>query len=166
MYNEQNSCGPPSRDVLLESSFAKNVNPLPTPKSNAALRLPPDRLCLTSCNYRLKYKRPQQSNRATYTIIPGGQVPTSQTRPVFTMNQTVMPRIQIQPGAATAPTFTMTVNSSSHAAKRKMDEWGLQHVKCINICIVWHSKWKPTDRGDWQSGIWLAQQCSCVRYLE
>ena len=47
---------PPSREVLLEMARAKNATPLPVPKPTCGLRLPPDRHCLTACNYKLKFK--------------------------------------------------------------------------------------------------------------
>jgi histone H3/H4 len=52
MYTEQNTTSPPSRDVLLDVARAKNSATLPLPKATSGLRLPPDRFCLTSCNYR------------------------------------------------------------------------------------------------------------------
>ncbi len=52
MYSEQNMTSPPSRDVLLDFARAKNSAPLPVPRSTCGLRLPPDRHCLTACNYR------------------------------------------------------------------------------------------------------------------
>ena len=86
MHNEQSAVGPPTRDVLIETSRVRNSQPLPVPKSSSGLRLPPDRHCLTACNYKLKPKRLSQINR----------------------NVGQMPRIQIGGGAGT--TFTMTMN--------------------------------------------------------
>ncbi|GBP18059.1 Transcription initiation factor TFIID subunit 9 [Eumeta japonica] len=51
---EKNFTTPPPREVLLEIARGKNVNPLPTIKPHCGLRLPPDRYCLSGCNYRLK----------------------------------------------------------------------------------------------------------------
>lgn len=45
---------PPPRDVLFELARSKNVTPLPFIKPHCGLRLPPDRYCLTSCNYKLR----------------------------------------------------------------------------------------------------------------
>lgn len=56
MYAEQNVTTPPSREILLDMARTKNANPLPIPKPTCGLRLPPDRHCLTACNYRVKYK--------------------------------------------------------------------------------------------------------------
>jgi histone H3/H4 len=54
MYSEQNLTSPPSRDLLLDFARAKNAVPLPVPRPTCGLRLPPDRHCLTACNYRLR----------------------------------------------------------------------------------------------------------------
>ncbi|KAG5898081.1 hypothetical protein JTB14_001785 [Gonioctena quinquepunctata] len=45
---------PPPREVLLELAQAKNYSPLPPVKAHCGLRLPPDRYCLSSCNYTLR----------------------------------------------------------------------------------------------------------------
>lgn len=45
---------PPARDVLFEVAKAKNSTPLPLVKINCGLRLPPDRYCLSGCNYKLR----------------------------------------------------------------------------------------------------------------
>lgn len=39
---------------LLEVARAKNSQPLPLIQEKSGFRLPPDRYCLTGCNYRLK----------------------------------------------------------------------------------------------------------------
>lgn len=54
MQLERTFTNPPPRDVLLEVARAKNNVPLPFVKPNNGLRLPPDRYCLNSTNYRLK----------------------------------------------------------------------------------------------------------------
>jgi len=54
MYTEHNLTNPPTRDVLLEVASRKNNTPLPIPKASGGMRLPPDRYCLTACNYKLK----------------------------------------------------------------------------------------------------------------
>nr|ADD38027.1 Transcription initiation factor TFIID subunit 9 [Lepeophtheirus salmonis] len=57
LLTRQNFTSPPSRDVLLETSRTKNAVSLPVPKSSSgAMKLPPDRHCITACNYRLKSK--------------------------------------------------------------------------------------------------------------
>lgn len=54
MQLERTFTNPPPRDVLLEVARAKNSIPLPFIKASHGLRLPPDRYCLNSTNYRLK----------------------------------------------------------------------------------------------------------------
>ena len=36
MYNDQNFCSPPPRDVLLEVAHTRNANPLPPPKPSSS----------------------------------------------------------------------------------------------------------------------------------
>ncbi|KAJ8922372.1 hypothetical protein NQ315_004315 [Exocentrus adspersus] len=45
---------PPPREVLMEVAHLKNYSMLPSVKPHCGLRLPPDRYCLSSCNYTLK----------------------------------------------------------------------------------------------------------------
>ncbi|KAJ8970434.1 hypothetical protein NQ314_001229 [Rhamnusium bicolor] len=45
---------PPPREVVLELAHVKNYSILPSVKPHCGLRLPPDRYCLSSCNYTLK----------------------------------------------------------------------------------------------------------------
>jgi len=54
MYSDQNMTSPPPRDTLLEVARNKNNSTLPVPKLSCGLRLPPDRFCLTACNFKLK----------------------------------------------------------------------------------------------------------------
>jgi len=56
MYAEQNLTSPPTRDILLETARTKNAVPLPIPRATSGMRLPPERHCLTACNYRLRNK--------------------------------------------------------------------------------------------------------------
>ncbi|KAG7312509.1 hypothetical protein JYU34_002030 [Plutella xylostella] len=54
MQLDKSFTSPPPREVLLEIARVKNVNPLPLIKPHCGLRLPPDRYCLSGCNYKLK----------------------------------------------------------------------------------------------------------------
>lgn len=61
---------PPPREVVLECASVKNYSMLPGVKPHCGLRLPPDRHCLSSCNYTLKSaqkKGPQKTG-----FIPAG----------------------------------------------------------------------------------------------
>ena len=43
--------------ILLELARSRNSNPLPAIKPQCGIRLPPDRYCLSACNYRLRSTR-------------------------------------------------------------------------------------------------------------
>ncbi|CAH1973972.1 unnamed protein product [Acanthoscelides obtectus] len=54
LTSESTFTTPPPREVLLELAHTKNYSALPPVKPHCGLRLPPDRYCLSSCNYTLK----------------------------------------------------------------------------------------------------------------
>ena len=54
LTNESSFTMPPPREVLLDCARNKNNTPLPLIKPHCGLRLPPDRHCLSACNYILK----------------------------------------------------------------------------------------------------------------
>ncbi|XP_055709410.1 transcription initiation factor TFIID subunit 9 [Phlebotomus papatasi] len=58
MVLDKTFTSPPPRDVLLDLARSKNTAPLPLIKPHCGLRLPPDRYCLSSCNYKLKATAP------------------------------------------------------------------------------------------------------------
>ena len=127
MYNQQTAAPPPARDVLIETARVRNAQPLPVPKTSSGLRLPPDRYCLTACNYKLANnvrKTASHINRTTPTFTVRGSGVAQQSRPVI-MNQTSVPRIQIQPastgGVTPGATFTMTMNPQLTTLKRKAE---------------------------------------------
>uniref|UniRef100_A0A182N6N2 Transcription initiation factor TFIID subunit 9 n=1 Tax=Anopheles dirus TaxID=7168 RepID=A0A182N6N2_9DIPT len=60
---------PPPRDVLLEIARTRNATPLPLIKTHCGLRLPPDRYCLSACNYKLRAA--QQSKRMSKSALEG-----------------------------------------------------------------------------------------------
>ncbi|XP_053669797.1 transcription initiation factor TFIID subunit 9 [Anopheles nili] len=56
---------PPQRDVLLEIARTRNATPLPLIKTHCGLRLPPDRYCLSACNYKLRAaQQPKRMNKS------------------------------------------------------------------------------------------------------
>ena len=134
MYTDSNVTTPPPRDVLLEVARVKNNSTLPIPKPSSGLRLPPDRFCLTSCNYKLRSKRQPPprpgpyfygSTAATsssmrpkmpYTVVSNPATPmTPQMRP---MMKTTPNKIQLQPASAAGPAvYTMTINPTSGVMK-------------------------------------------------
>ncbi|XP_075220304.1 TBP-associated factor 9 isoform X1 [Lycorma delicatula] len=73
---------PPPRDILLEIARTKNNTPLPLVKPHCGVRLPPDRYCLNSCNYRMRSHNSNnkkmkqfghQSQGVTGTFMSSGQ---------------------------------------------------------------------------------------------
>lgn len=54
LSSESSFTTPPSREVIMECARNKNNTPLPIVKPHCGLRLPPDRHCLSACNYTLK----------------------------------------------------------------------------------------------------------------
>lgn len=63
---------PPTRDVLFEVARAKNSTPLPLVKINCGLRLPPDRYCLSACNYKLRAA--SQAKKLNKSAIEGRSI--------------------------------------------------------------------------------------------
>lgn len=61
MQMDRSFTTPPPRDILIDISRQRNNMPLPLIKPHCGPRLPPDRYCLSQCNYRLKStKKPRQ----------------------------------------------------------------------------------------------------------
>ena len=60
----------------MEVARSKNTTPLPTVKPHCGIRLPPDRYCLSACNYKLKnLKKPNSKlsmNSSTSSPRMGG----------------------------------------------------------------------------------------------
>lgn len=56
---------PPPREILLEVARMKNSQPLPVVKPSCGIRLPPDRYCLSSVNYKLRNNKKPQSSIST-----------------------------------------------------------------------------------------------------
>ncbi|XP_055676974.1 transcription initiation factor TFIID subunit 9 [Lutzomyia longipalpis] len=60
MVLDKTFTSPPPRDVLLDLARSKNTAPLPMIKPHCGLRLPPDRYCLSACNYKFKATAPMK----------------------------------------------------------------------------------------------------------
>lgn len=107
MYTDKNVTSPPTRDVLLEVARVKNATTLPIPKPTSGLRLPPDRFCLTSCNFKLRSNKKQQ--QPPTSMRPGpyyyGSAATASTAASMLMKS--QPKIQGAQQSA-VPNFTMT----------------------------------------------------------
>ncbi|KAL9963589.1 hypothetical protein ACROYT_G027112 [Oculina patagonica] len=59
---------PPPREFLIEIARQKNRHPLPQIQTKSGLRLPPDRYCLTSTNYKVKTQKKHSQVRANPVV--------------------------------------------------------------------------------------------------
>ncbi|QQP57983.1 Transcription initiation factor TFIID subunit 9 [Caligus rogercresseyi] len=109
LLTRQNYTSPPSRDVLLETARTKNAVSLPVPKSSSgAMKLPPDRHCITACNFRLKSKAKTSRGKAASFNSKYASSNASQP-PVF--------KIQVAPGLQLG-----NASSQSGSNKRKRED--------------------------------------------
>lgn len=69
MQSERTFINPPPRDVLLDVARAKNNIPLPFVKPNNGLRLPPDRYCLNTANYKLKPSMKKSNVKPMHSLV-------------------------------------------------------------------------------------------------
>lgn len=69
LTSESTFTTPPPREVLLELAHAKNYIMLPSVKAHCGLRLPPDRYCLSSCNYTLR-NATKKGGKVSYSTGP------------------------------------------------------------------------------------------------
>lgn len=143
---------PPARDVLFEVAKAKNSTPLPLVKINCGLRLPPDRYCLSACNYKLRAAsqpkkmiksaiEPRSGIKTTFKPSsisiqnqgtmkkPVSTVPKTQTvaipKPVFkftTQAKTISFKPQKTEGGAGTGGVTKMEVDEGDSAKRKREE--------------------------------------------
>ncbi|CAB3230244.1 unnamed protein product [Arctia plantaginis] len=95
MQLDKSFTSPPPREVLLELSRVKNVNPLPMIKPHCGLRLPPDRYCLSSCNYRLKAATKKVVTKPVVPPVPSLKTVTT-SKPMTSQQNVVVKR---PPGA-------------------------------------------------------------------
>jgi len=114
MQTEQSFTTPPPREILMEIARCKNATPLPAVKPHCGIRLPPDRYCLSACNYKLKVPKKTGSKFSSSTssasnprmggvlggraiVRPNSPAVRVQTRPIVKVNTgaTSVPKIQI-----------------------------------------------------------------------
>ncbi|KAJ8712046.1 hypothetical protein PYW07_004888 [Mythimna separata] len=150
MQLEKSFTSPPPREVLLEISRVKNVNPLPMIKPHCGLRLPPDRYCLSACNYRLKPAARKAAPKPTISAVPTLKtVTTAKPSPaqnvvvkrppgaivnVATSKPTVVPKPVLKFTSGTKvvakPAVRVTAGPSAHTAvKMELDEQAAQKRK-------------------------------------
>jgi transcription initiation factor TFIID subunit 9B len=125
------------QSLTFNSSRVRNAQPLPQPKPTSGLHLPPDRFCITACNYKLAKaakKKPAAAGTGPYFSNPNTfgapkmmVAPPGSTliQPGFALvgkspamppksNVTIpMPKFQIQTGpglSGQTPMFSMTIN--------------------------------------------------------
>lgn len=104
---------PPSRSVLLDLSRARNNTPLPLIKPHCGLRLPPDRYCLSQCNYKLRAaavpKKMAKSALDSRPIIKANIKGVTTTTGIKRPNLTTTPKTQ----AVTIPKPVFKFSTSS-----------------------------------------------------
>jgi len=106
MNVDKSFASPPPRDVLLELAKQRNAIPLPTIRPQCGVKLPHDRYCLTSANYKLKSNRPVIQSRFAIVNPHYGVAPRLVTS--FNSNIVRAPRPSITPGErGTTPGPTM-----------------------------------------------------------
>ncbi|KXJ78998.1 hypothetical protein RP20_CCG002551 [Aedes albopictus] len=115
---------PPPRDVLLEIARNRNNIPLPLIKTHCGLRLPPDRYCLSACNYKLRaVQQPKKMNksaiesRSTLKTTMGKGTTTSATTGVKRPAVQSTPKTQVVTIPKPVFKFTSTAAKSSASTK-------------------------------------------------
>lgn len=96
MQLDKNFTTPPPRDMLLEVARTKNSIPLPQIRPHCGIRLPPDRYCMTACNYELKSsKKPVQTSKPN-SVYSSSQSPIfkPQTKPIIKRTMQTIARTQ------------------------------------------------------------------------
>lgn len=97
--------------ILMEVARTKNCIPLPAVKPHCGVRLPPDRYCLSACNYRLKTAK-KPANKSVATLSGGASSsprvggPAAGPRAVVRPNS---PAVRVQ---ATPRTPSVKINTS------------------------------------------------------
>ncbi|XP_012276880.1 transcription initiation factor TFIID subunit 9 [Orussus abietinus] len=130
MQLERTFTNPPPRDVLLDVARAKNNIPLPFVKPNNGLRLPPDRYCLNSTNYRLKYtskKIHRYENKPLHAVV-GNNLTSNQSR-IKVENSKSGLSIVKRPGTLATVARTQTISIPKPVFKFSTGSTGTTTVK-------------------------------------
>ncbi|CAB4024893.1 Transcription initiation factor TFIID subunit 9B [Paramuricea clavata] len=115
---------PPPRDFLMEIARQKNSTPLPLIQPRSGLRLPPDRYCLLSNNYRVKQQQKKQQQQARpVPIVP------ARTLPHYPISAS-SPGIKI-----TQPAFNVSMSSIKSASTTGLTPTSLT-VKPISSAVT------------------------------
>ncbi|GAB6018900.1 hypothetical protein CHUAL_000557 [Chamberlinius hualienensis] len=108
---------PPPRDILIDISKQRNNIPLPLIKPHCGPRLPPDRYCLSACNYRLKASKrtikglPPKLNLQT---TAGGV--TTKITPAVNLASKSGASLTLVTKSMSSPTVTVVSKSNANAA--------------------------------------------------
>uniref|UniRef100_T1J4R5 Uncharacterized protein n=1 Tax=Strigamia maritima TaxID=126957 RepID=T1J4R5_STRMM len=75
---------PPPRDILIEIARQRNSIPLPLIRPHCGPRLPPDRYCTTSCNYKVKPTKKTGGGRPYQIGVPFGSITNTKIQQMVT----------------------------------------------------------------------------------
>ncbi|CAM1310789.1 TAF9B (predicted) [Pycnogonum litorale] len=98
---------PPPRDLLVEIAKQRNSMPLPLLKPICGPKLPPDRYCLSSSNYKLKSQKSKSAPRVQ--LIPSSRLNISSLSSVASSGSKLSPAINVGSKAA----LTLVTKSTS-----------------------------------------------------
>ncbi|XP_054739809.1 transcription initiation factor TFIID subunit 9 [Anastrepha obliqua] len=110
---------PPPRHILAKLAEVRNAMPLPPIKPHCGLRLPPDRYCLSACNYKLRAAN--QPKKMTKSALDARSTIKTQTKSTggsggagVTKRQTVLaPKTQVVTIPKPVIKFTTTTKTVS-----------------------------------------------------
>uniref|UniRef100_A0A6M2DKL1 Putative transcription initiation factor iid n=1 Tax=Xenopsylla cheopis TaxID=163159 RepID=A0A6M2DKL1_XENCH len=105
MIAERAFTTPLPREALIEMARSKNSTPLPLVKPHCGLRLPPDRYCLSSCNFKL---RPNTTNQKKIKTEP-----RNISKGALKNSNVIHSSIKRQAGQTTLPTVVKTQTISA-----------------------------------------------------
>lgn len=108
---------PPPREFLIEIARQKNRLPLPQIQAKSGLRLPPDRYCLTSTNYKVKAQKKHAQVRANPVVartISQSSISTPiKPSPAVTVKMPAVTPVTAPVGASTTITTPNTLTPGS-----------------------------------------------------
>lgn len=118
LTNESSFVTPPPRDIIIKCANVKNYAPLQPVKPHCGLRLPPDRYCLSQCNYTLKqaanYKKTKTNNYVVSGAATGLKITT---KPNVSYIKRSNPPMGVTKQTVTIPKPKITTNLSLQPQK-------------------------------------------------
>lgn len=133
LSSESSFTTPPPRESILELARNKNNSPLPLVKPHCGLRVPPDRHCLSTCNYMLKSGAVKKANKApgsgikivtkpTVSYIKRS-TPTTIMKQAVTIPKTILkPKIQTQQQMLTTGVEMMGMEIEGGLKRKREDD--------------------------------------------